>query len=147
MCRCSSTPIARLGKIDQQQVQVNTYSFLVVVEQQQSIEASLNLLTIFKGTNHQQLEGVLGDLQRSIDRTDGYLASLQDHLAAKDRLDILEWLSVLSYKEYHNQAQKNILRGTSAWFLEDEQLLEWRKSSSSILWLHGIPGSGKTKLT
>ena len=51
-----------LGKIDQQQVQVNTYSFLVVVEQQQSIEASLNLLTIFIGTNHQQLEGVLGDL-------------------------------------------------------------------------------------
>jgi len=136
-----------LGKISKQQVQVDNYSSLVAAEQQQSIEANLEMLSNSGGANHQQLAKVL-DLQRPINRMDNYLKSLQDQLQAAERLQILEWLSTLPYKKYHNQAQKNILQGTGAWFLKNKQLLEWRvSSSSSILWLHGIPGSGKTKLT
>ncbi len=137
-----------LGKISQQQVQVDNYSSLVAAEQHQSIEANLEMLSNSGGANHQQLAKVLDDLQRPINRMDDYLKSLQDQLQAAERLQILEWLSTLPYKKYHNQAQKNILQGTGAWFLKNKQLLEWRVSSfSSILWLHGIPGSGKTKLT
>lgn len=48
---------------------------------------------------------------------------------------------------HHTQAQKDILSVTCEWLLNDECLLEWRKSScSSIMWLHGPPGFGKSKL-
>ncbi|KAI0190179.1 hypothetical protein EV127DRAFT_389290 [Xylaria flabelliformis] len=40
------------------------------------------------------------------------------------------------------------LAGSGEWFLKKPEFKEWRRSSSpSVLWLHGIPGSGKTKLT
>ena len=137
-----------LGKINQQQVHINECSSLVTADQQRSIEANLEILSISGEANNQQLVEVLDDLQRPIDRMNDHLKNLQDHLQATERLGILEWLSTLPYKKYHNQAQKGILQGTGAWFLKNKQLLEWRVSSySSILWLHGIPGSGKTKLT
>ncbi len=137
-----------LAKMSQQQVHVHEYSSLVAAEQHQSIEASLEVLSTSGGASRQQLKEVLDDLQKPVNRMDDYLKTLQDHLHATERLEILEWLSTLPYRKYHNQAHKNILQGTGAWFLRDEQLLEWRvSSSSSILWLHGIPGSGKTKLT
>jgi len=33
------------------------------------------------------------------------------------------------------------------WFLESEQYAKWKASPSSFLWLHGIPGCGKTILS
>ncbi|KAK2770373.1 ankyrin repeat protein [Colletotrichum kahawae] len=41
-----------------------------------------------------------------------------------------------------------VLEGTGKWLLEDEIFQSWKDAeASSILWLHGIPGSGKSKLT
>ncbi|KAH7310162.1 hypothetical protein BKA65DRAFT_559174 [Rhexocercosporidium sp. MPI-PUGE-AT-0058] len=40
-----------------------------------------------------------------------------------------------------------ILSGTGQWLLSDPLFNKWKKESvSSILWLHGVPGSGKSKL-
>lgn len=40
-----------------------------------------------------------------------------------------------------------MLQGTGQWLLSDPIFKRWKKESvSSILWLHGIPGSGKSKL-
>ena len=69
---------------------MDSCSALVVVEQQASIEAGLNLLSISEGTSHQQHVEVL-DLQRPIDRMDDHLTNLVDHLAAQDRFSFLEW--------------------------------------------------------
>jgi hypothetical protein len=42
---------------------------------------------------------------------------------------------------------KDLLSNSGAWLLHSPEFDIWRKSSaSSILWLHGIPGSGKTRL-
>jgi adenylylsulfate kinase-like enzyme len=41
----------------------------------------------------------------------------------------------------------DVLPGTGQWLLSDPVFDKWKKESvSSILWLHGIPGSGKSKL-
>lgn len=41
-----------------------------------------------------------------------------------------------------------MLSGTGHWLLEDRTFKNWKDdSASSLLWLHGIPGSGKSKLT
>jgi hypothetical protein len=64
-----------------------------------------------------------------------------------ERTNILRWLSPEPYKEYHNQARRDVLAGTGKWLLSDSVFKKWKdESASSILWLHGIQGSGKSKL-
>ena len=82
-----------------------------------------------------------------IDRIDQNLQDLGDGLSETERIKILHWLSPLPYEQYHNQARRDVMAGTGEWFVNEEQVLAWRaSSSSSIMWLRGIAGSGKSKL-
>ena len=63
------------------------------------------------------------------------------------RNEILRWMSAEPYIEHHEQTKRDILAGTGQWLLLDPVFIKWKKeSASSILWIHGIPGSGKSKL-
>lgn len=65
-----------------------------------------------------------------------------------ERLTILKWLSPLDYSTYHNSYFNRVLVGTGQWLLHDKRYLDWKTStSSSILWLHGSIGTGKSCLT
>ena len=100
-----------------------------------------------EASDYQRLASLLQDLGQPINRMETQLKSIQDSLDNGKRATILNWLSPTPYIMYHTQAQKDILSGTGEWFLNNERLLEWRKSSSSsIMWLHGPPGFGKSKL-
>lgn len=56
-------------------------------------------------------------------------------------------MSTIPYREHHKNSWKEVLHDSGAWVQLKEEYIEWKGSSaSSILWLHGIPGSGKTKL-
>ncbi|KAJ5000853.1 hypothetical protein K4K48_002085 [Colletotrichum sp. SAR 10_66] len=62
--------------------------------------------------------------------------------------EILTWISKEPYEQHHTLNKSEVLEGTGYWLLKDEVFQSWKKSeTSSILWLHGIPGSGKSKLT
>ncbi|TQN65987.1 Vegetative incompatibility protein HET-E-1, partial [Colletotrichum shisoi] len=62
--------------------------------------------------------------------------------------EILLWISKEPYEQHHTQTKSEVLEGTGQWLLEDEVFQKWKNENvSSILWLHGIPGSGKSKLT
>ena len=62
-------------------------------------------------------------------------------------MKILEWLSSQPYLDHHQQIKKQALEGSGQWLLQDQTYAEWYKSStSSLLWLHGKPGSGKSTL-
>ncbi|CAH0032937.1 unnamed protein product [Clonostachys rhizophaga] len=37
--------------------------------------------------------------------------------------------------------------GSGQWLLQDSRYLSWKNSENSLLWLHGIPGCGKTVLS
>ncbi|KAK3319748.1 ankyrin repeat-containing domain protein [Cercophora scortea] len=45
----------------------------------------------------------------------------------------------------HNAATSKMEPGTGAWFLESDDFITW-VTSAGFLWLHGIPGCGKTVL-
>ncbi|MCJ1395393.1 hypothetical protein MMC18_008277 [Xylographa bjoerkii] len=61
--------------------------------------------------------------------------------------EILRWLSTLPNQEYHRSMARDRLSHSGAWLFERQEYLDWNASAlSSILWLHGIPGSGKSKL-
>ena len=64
------------------------------------------------------------------------------------RTEILRWISIEPYIQHHEQTHTDVLPGTGQWLLSDSVFNKWKKESvSSMLWLHGIPGSGKSKLT
>jgi Skp family chaperone for outer membrane proteins len=99
------------------------------------------------GEGVERLAQIFADLQNPIDRMETKLHYLQDGLDRERRLKILSGISSIPYKNHHNEACHNRMKGTGLWFLNDDKLSEWiRCSSSSILWLHGGPGTGKTKL-
>lgn len=64
-----------------------------------------------------------------------------------DRLKILRWLSAIPYQQHQKQAYNEVQQGTGTWFLQDVVYRSWGKiPESSLLWLHGPPGCGKSKL-
>ncbi|KAK7417634.1 hypothetical protein QQX98_004455 [Neonectria punicea] len=61
--------------------------------------------------------------------------------------EILEWLSVASYYSHHQFIAQSRLPSAGQWVLTHKNYDEWHKSSSpSLLFLHGIAGSGKSTL-
>ena len=70
-----------------------------------------------------------------------------DRDAAKKREAILRWLSPPDPSTNHQKALKLRQADTGLWFLGNEQYAEWKASPSSFIWLHGIPGCGKTILS
>jgi hypothetical protein len=94
------------------------------------------------------LGNVLKELQEPTARAAIQLAEIHDGLERDTRARILKAISPIPYTTHHKNARKGRLKGSGEWLLEKPEYQTWRESStSSVLWLHGIPGSGKTKLT
>jgi hypothetical protein len=73
--------------------------------------------------------------------------NIMTSLKAQSFSDFIAWLSLTPYREHHTRHSKNRLRGTTQWLINDSRYLDWKSSaSSSLLWLSGILGSGKTNL-
>lgn len=61
--------------------------------------------------------------------------------------EILDWMSPVKYTKHHRKYSEKRLLGTGEWLLKHQKYLDWKSSSvSSILLLHGVPGSGKSSL-
>ena len=136
-----------LDKIEKQQLLVKKYADLVDTRQRQNLEEGLEKMTLEEKARFDRLHQILEDLQKPISRIEGQLEYIHDSLNNAHRQEILEWLSSIPYLQHHVQSKMDILEGTGSWFLNDDRLMEWRSSSlSSIIWLRGIAGSGKSKL-
>lgn len=72
-----------------------------------------------------------------------YSQSLSEQKYSK----FLEWLSVLPYQNYHQFVSQSRLTHVGRWLLNNRDYVDWQtSSSSSILLVHGITGSGKSML-
>ncbi|KAI0383348.1 ankyrin [Hypomontagnella monticulosa] len=66
----------------------------------------------------------------------------------RKRTDLLSWLCKVDPSASHNLARDKHVSGTGDWLVRDsEQFRTWNMSPSSLLWLHGKAGSGKSILT
>ncbi|PMD32025.1 hypothetical protein L207DRAFT_572327 [Hyaloscypha variabilis F] len=64
-----------------------------------------------------------------------------------DNQDALHWVSKIPVLDHHSDAKSGRAPGTGQWVFEKPEFLGWdRTTNSSFLWIHGIPGAGKTKL-
>ncbi|KAH9889111.1 hypothetical protein F4778DRAFT_753995 [Xylariomycetidae sp. FL2044] len=69
-------------------------------------------------------------------------------LASDEQAATLQWISRIEYADDHAFAEDGILENSGQWLLRHETYIKWRDApASEILWLHGIPGAGKTKLS
>ncbi|KAM0407431.1 hypothetical protein ACHAPD_012238 [Fusarium lateritium] len=106
---------------------------------QKSIAKQLN--------RHDRLKDMMSDLQAPLSRWSDDLIKITDQLDKTKRTEILEWLSKEPYLKHHRLVKEGTVEGTGQWLLSDPIYQRWKEdSASSILWLHGIPGSGKSKL-
>jgi hypothetical protein len=58
-----------------------------------------------------------------------------------------EWLSAAEPSSNYQQALKLRQHNTGLWLLKSGQYQAWKTDPASFLWIHGIPGSGKTILS
>jgi hypothetical protein len=103
------------------------------------------------GAGNQKIQRKLSELYDQVDypmlRLVRYLDQQNDNLEKEKRLAILRWLSKIPYAKHHRNINRDILPDSGEWLLREESYKYWKVSStSSILWLHGIPGCGKSKL-
>ncbi|OCT47211.1 ankyrin repeat protein [Cladophialophora carrionii] len=67
--------------------------------------------------------------------------------AAQQRRDILDWLSEHQYEAQYQRSYQLHCSNTCRWLLADPAFLDWSKARSSLLWMHGQVGTGKTIAT
>lgn len=67
---------------------------------------------------------------------------LDDH-----QKEIRDWLSASDPSTNYTNALEKRHKDTGLWFIRSEAFARWKRKSKSFLWLHGIPGCGKTVLS
>jgi hypothetical protein len=65
----------------------------------------------------------------------------------KQEEKIKGWLKAPDPSTNFNNAQKKRHAGTGSWFLNHPSYDKWKRGDVKLLWLHGIPGCGKTILS
>ncbi|KAG8824798.1 hypothetical protein FRC18_010442 [Serendipita sp. 400] len=90
---------------------------------------------LFRENIHDKLKKILDSLN-----------DVQSRQKDDDRYTFLQSISGIQCSVHHKKNFTGVLQDTGNWLLEDPDFITW-KESNSVLWLHGIPGSGKTKLT
>ncbi|KAK4237901.1 hypothetical protein C8A03DRAFT_34145, partial [Achaetomium macrosporum] len=118
-------------------------SFHAIAGAQENVDRCFNLASVQANLErHEELKSVLADFQAPLNRWSEQLTKITDDLDAKKRTEVLHWLSAEPYLQHHEQAKEGVLEGTGQWLLSDPVFLKWKEdSASSMLWLHGIPGS------
>lgn len=88
------------------------------------------------------LYAIMDNLKVSFSMNDTLETMILDR---KDK-DVLAWLQSTDVSINHRLARRKHEATTGNWFLESEDFLNWAKATKASLWLHGIPGAGKTIL-
>lgn len=136
-----------LESIKSSETTLDRCSSLIDAETQINITHGIRELSITSQDNHQRMLELLRNIDEPISRIGLSFAVIEDSLEKSKRLEILDWISTQPYTSYHRQACSGVLSGTGEWLLNDSNFVLWQnESASSLLWLHGSPGTGKSKL-
>ncbi|KAF0322087.1 ankyrin repeat protein [Colletotrichum asianum] len=94
------------------------------------------------------LMSMFRDLEQPIARVAGTLDRIERSLEAKERQQLIEWLSVIRHMHVHQTVRRGFIESTGGWLLQKAEYTAWSDSTIPCsLWLRGVPGCGKSKLT
>ncbi|KAL7926925.1 ankyrin repeat-containing domain protein [Trichoderma austrokoningii] len=78
----------------------------------------------------------------------GLRTAVEHAQTVNSRQELLKWLSDIDPSEIYNTARDKHGAGTGEWLTKDsEEFRAWKETPSSLLWLHGMAGSGKSVLS
>ncbi|KAF8417666.1 ankyrin repeat-containing domain protein [Tirmania nivea] len=94
-----------------------------------------------------KLQRLLNDFVSAISRIDRNVDKMYKEIEENKRITILQWFSTIPYQSHHDLACEGRVEHTGTWLFKRKEFTCWENSTTpAILWLHGIPGAGKTKL-
>ncbi|KAH7311602.1 ankyrin repeat-containing domain protein [Stachybotrys elegans] len=121
----------------------NTFKTLDNRPAQDIIQQESELLKIAGLSDMERLHYLEDHTSRIIEQTSRILKEVDD---AK-YLKMLGWLSQSPFTRHHEAVSETRMPGSGSWLLHHPEYKSWQNSSaSSIMLLHGIPGSGKSKI-
>ncbi|KAL2010914.1 hypothetical protein VTN00DRAFT_3632 [Thermoascus crustaceus] len=89
------------------------------------------------------LEFIQSPLSRVVDASTIYAKTVEE----QQFQELLTWMSPVPYSQHHATHSESRLPESTKWLFKHPQYIDWNELSTSlILLLHGIPGSGKTRL-
>ncbi|KAK8015801.1 hypothetical protein PG991_008689 [Apiospora marii] len=99
-------------------------------------------------SNEAAHRSLLDLLDERFSRLDDAVTSIWTTTKDDERYHMLRWISEVPFQSDLENVSASRLDGTCEWLISHPQYEHWRNfSSSTTLWLHGIPGAGKTRLT
>ncbi|KAI0539486.1 ankyrin repeat-containing domain protein [Xylaria digitata] len=69
-----------------------------------------------------------------------------DRYLKEKREKLLRWFKTSDPEQNHLTSRESHEPGTGQWIFENENFKRWVNHTGGLLWLHGIPGAGKTVL-
>ena len=154
-----------LEEIQRKETLVTAMRELFDVEQQRSLQSFAQSEQTALGTIIQATSGLKVSMHDHAYRTRTSLSNLLKtiddplqqmvtnvsnlvEISEKDRRRrVLQWLCTTPYRSNLKTVLQDIIPGSGLWLLERPEFAQWRDASySAVLWLHGIPGCGKSKL-
>ncbi|KAI1288296.1 hypothetical protein F5Y03DRAFT_389192 [Xylaria venustula] len=121
-------------------------AFQNIIAAQADMERCLNMANTQEQLNRlTTLKDDLAQLKRPMARWSNELAKVTDGLERSKKTEILRWILGEPYGKHHKRECETFLKGTGEWLISHPIFQQWKdESASALLWLHGIPGSGKT---
>ena len=127
---------AQMQRILEQEAKVAGVATLIDVETQRETQTDVE-----KGL------ALLESFEAPINRLSQQVDIICQTLEEEEHTGMLRWVSTIPYPRHHERISENRVPGTGGWLLAHPAYLQWKSSSSSaILLLEGIMGSGKTAL-
>lgn len=74
-------------------------------------------------------------------------ADIKTSTSAQERTQVLDWLSEHQYEAQFRRSCQIHCSDTCKWLLDHPEFIHWSQCRSSLLWMHGQAGSGKTIAT
>ena len=112
------------------------------------IERQKSIFSLARQNDHIALSKAIQNDVKSVHRTTDNISEAVTNLQVDERhKKVHQWLSAPDPSSNYNEALKSRYANTCIWFPETKAYLDWLAKRSSLLWLYGIPGCGKTILS
>lgn len=119
-----------------------------ISEQEDDILRDVSACEVRRSANaDDSMIGMLDALNAPMKRMDEGIQHLLQNVDEEERIKMLEWISPIPFGKNHNNVKEKRTPGTGGWLLQHEDFRKWEQNRSSIFWLQGSPGTGKTFLT
>lgn len=130
---CQDDDLKVITELD---IEVDRLARLADAQNQQDVQSDVQGLRAI-------VESLQGPVKRLVDESTVYTKKMHK----QEFHDFLKWLSLIPHSQHHAWHSEKRLPESGRWLFNHPQYVSWKVSSSSaLLLLHGIPGSGKTNL-